>query len=185
MPTDAMRSALIDRARDLYAEGMTMAGIAELLGVGKSTLGYWKRFDRNRKRCWDEERKLVHSHSPERVLRALERRFAALVLDSEKAGDKKGQEDEAGNDQAAGDGKQKSEGETTQTAKGGKEFEARLLNMVRIITGYRKTASELTSQLRTMQELAQFCTENLSPEDLPPVRRALEQFVNHLREENR
>ena len=167
------RSLLIDRARDLYAYGMELSEIARVLGVGADTLSEWRMFDRDRGRCWDEEREQVHSHSPERVLRALERRFAALVLDHEKAGDTKETKE------------QEDEVRKHDSAKDDKEIEGRLLNMVRIITGYRKTAGELTGQMRTMQELAVFCTENLPPEDLPPVRRALEMFVNHLREENR
>ncbi len=159
MPRAIKRSLMIDRARELYAGGMGIPEIARLLEVSGHTLRDWRRYDRGRGRSWEEELGLAHALHPERVLRALERRFGRMVMEAGLEGPEDPEER--------------------------KEYERRLLNMTKIINAYRRNAPELTLQLRTLEEFSLFCTENLTSADLAPVRRALEQFVNHLREENR
>jgi len=152
------RELLIDEARSLYAKGKDLDAIARSLDVSKHTLRNWKAYDRQRGRCWDEERKRPFARSPDSVLRALEQRFERMVLEEAP---RSGQEDREH-----------------------RQYEQRLLNMVRIITGYRKTARELTIELRALEQFAAFCAENLAPTEFAAVRRAIRQFIQRLKEQH-
>jgi len=147
-----------DRARELYARGLRIREVAEALGVPRCTVYRWKKSDGQRGLSWDNRREETTRLDPEQVLRDLERRFARLVI-QDAPSDKK---DTAEN----------------------RRYEQRLLTMIRVIMGYRKTARTPTSDLRVLEWFARFCAQNLAPEDLATVRRAVEMFVEHLRKEN-
>ncbi len=124
----------------------------------RCTVYRWKKSDGQRGLSWDNRREETTRLDPEQVLRDLERRFARLVI-QDAPSDKK---DTAEN----------------------RRYEQRLLTMIRVIMGYRKTARTPTSDLRVLEGFARFCAQNLAPEDLATVRRAVEMFVEHLRKEN-
>ncbi|MDP6439010.1 MAG: hypothetical protein QGH74_05195 [Candidatus Brocadiia bacterium] len=153
------RDKLIDRARRLYAGGMSKSAVARVLGVGTDTLRRWRRYDQERGMPWEGDRRQWRSVSHELVLRTLEERFGRAVLEAEMAG-------------AAGDEEAR------------QEVEGRLLKMLQILNGYRKSADDLTLQLRAMEEFAGFCVNHLSPADLAVVRRVVDRFLEHLRKEN-
>ena len=155
----AKRDQLIDRARRLYAGGMSRANVARAVGVRTDTLRKWSRYDEARGLAWERERRQWRSASPELVLRTLEERFGRAVLEAELAS-------------APGDEESK------------RDEEARLLKMLQILNGYRKSADEITLQLRAMEEFAGFCADSLSPAELDVVRRVVESFLEHLRKEN-
>jgi len=151
------RDRLIDRARRIYASGGNMSQISAILSVNRRTLLAWRNYDARRGISWDKERQEARDLSPERVLHILERSFARIVEEGPK--------------------------DDTDAAR--MVHERRLLGMIRVLTGYRKTAWTVAGELLALERFAEFCTQYLAPEDLTAARRAVELFIEHLRKENR
>jgi len=158
MGISAKRERLIGRARELYAKGMHFTEVAEALGVARDTVRKWHDYDLEHGLSWDDEREQEQSTRPERVLKLLERRFGNMVLEGEKDPD---------DADASGDA-----------------YEAKLLKMIQIINGYRKSADELTAQLLALEQFAVFCAETLPRRRLAVVRDAVAAFTQKLRKES-
>jgi hypothetical protein len=156
MGISGKRDRLICRARELYAKGMQFTEVAEALGVTGDTVRKWHGYDLERGLSWDKERE--QNTRPERVLKLLETRFGNMVLKGEKDPD---------DADASGDA-----------------YEAKLLKMIQIINGYRKSADELTAQLLALEQFAIFCAENLPRRRLAVVRDAVAAFTQKLRKES-
>ena len=152
------REQLIHRARELYAGGMNFRDVAEALGVYRDTVRRWYRYDLKRGVSWDRERQQEENTHPEHIMKLLERRFGRMVLAGEKAS-------EEGQDPAD-------------------DYEARLLKMIQIINGYRKSAEEITNLLLALEQFTIFCVEHLARQELAVVRNAVEQFTEKLEREN-
>ena len=158
MGVSAKRELLIHRARELYAKGMHCREVGEAIGVTRDTVRKWYSYDLKRGLSWENEREQEQNTRPERVMKLLERRFGNMVLEGEK-------------DPEDADGP-------------GDAYEAKLLKMIQIINGYRKSADELTEQLLALEQFAIFCAENLPRKELAVVRSAVEKFTDKLRKEN-
>lgn len=158
MGISGKRDRLISRARELYAKGMHFRAVAEALGVTGDTVRKWHGYDLERGLSWDKEREQEQSARPEQVLKLLERRFGKMVLEGEK--------------------------DPEDAAASGDAYEAKLLKMIQIINGYRKSADELTAQLLALEQFAIFCAENLPRRRLAVVRDAVAAFTEKLRKEN-
>ena len=158
MGISAKRDLLLERARRLYVQGTNLKEIAEFLGVSRDAVARWFRQDLARGLSWDVEREEEQKLRPARILKLLERRFGRMVLD----GDRREQEGAAVDD----------------------DYEGRLLKMLQIINGFRKSADELTLILRALDEFAEFCLENLTREELAVTRKAVERFGDQLRRQN-
>lgn len=152
------RDRLLPRARALYAQGMHFKDIGAALGVTKDTVRKWYDYDLKRGTSWDKEREQQENARPERIMELLERRFGRMVLAGEAA---------AEDPEALGD-----------------DYEARLLKMLQIRNGYRKSADKLTSILDAIEEFATFCAQNVSLDELAVVRSAVERFTDKLRKDN-
>jgi len=155
--TARKRDRLIERARRIYASGGSLSQISAILSVDHRTLLAWKKYDTRRGISWDKERLEARDLSPERVLHILERSFARMVVE---------------------------EGPKDNTDAAKVLYEQRLLGMIRVLTGYRKTAWTLAGELLALERFAEFCIHNIAPEDLTAVRRAVELFIEHLRKQN-
>jgi len=159
MPDTVRRPPQVrNRARELYARGLKIWQIADTLGVPRATVSVWKMSDGQHGLSWDKEREETSRLDPDQVLRDLEGRFARLVVE----------------------GAPSSKEDTAEQ----RRYEQRLLTMIRVIMGYRKTARTPISDLRVLEGFATFCADNLPPDDLAAARRALELFIEHLRKEN-
>jgi hypothetical protein len=156
MASASKRRRLIARARELYALGRTQQEVARLLQVNRRTIRDWKEFDARRGIDWDEESGLPGGHG--QMLRALRRRLACLVVQDGSA--------------------------DPEDPEAAQAHEKRILTMVKVISTYRKSATELSAQLQVMQEFAAFCAERLPERDLRAVREAVGEFIASLRKEN-
>ena len=152
------RDQLLGRARRLYVQGMNLKEIAEHLGVSRDAVARWFRQDLARGLSWDLEREEEQKLRPARILKLLERRFGRMVLEGER---------------------REQEGAPVDD-----DYESRLLKMLQIINGFCKSTDELTLILRALDEFAEFCSENLTREELDIARKAVEKFGDHLGRQN-
>ncbi len=155
----ATREDLIERARSLYARGLSKTEAGQVLGVTSRTVRRWQQEDLRRDVSWDKERELEHGHRPERVLKLLERRFSRMVLECEQG--------DAAESQSAGGG-----------------YESRLLKMLQIINAFRESAGDLTQLLRSLERFVDFCFLELPSAELKVVQMAVARFIEQLRREN-
>jgi transcriptional regulator with XRE-family HTH domain len=77
-----MREEKIYRARELYADGLSQAEVADVLGVATNTVQRWSAEDDV---DWGALRKERAGTRPHAVLRTLKRRFARLAVEAREA----------------------------------------------------------------------------------------------------
>jgi len=144
----------VERARQLYCLGKGRDEIARALKVSKGTVTHWRNEDEAaRKVTWDEERR--RTRRPENVLRLLEERLARMVIEDAPSG--------------------------PTDADAAKEYETRLLNMIKIIQGYRGTADDVSLCMHALEKFAEFCGAHIESTQLAAVRAAVELFTDYLR----
>ncbi len=154
------RDEMIDQARLLYARGMNLKEVSEVLGLFKDTVRKWRKQDEASGISWDKERELQHKLRPDHIMKLLQRRFAMLVLEGEGA---------------PGD----------ESDKDKQDCEGRLLKILKVISGLRKTADDITHILMAMEEFEDYCVGHLTRDKIKPVRKAVTGFINKIRSENR
>ena len=176
----------VRKARRLYVQGMDRDAIARTLGVSKGAVSLWQNRDQKAGVSWDEQRECAHAHKPEAILGLLEGRLADLVIEgppkppSRPAGGAKDKASESETSASAAT-QNASDNKDCKAYKECKEYEARLLNMIKVIQGYRDTAGEPALQMRALERFAEFCASELTPEQVAAVREAVERFIEHLR----
>jgi len=81
------RAQLIRQARDLYAEGRSLAEIARLLDLSRNTLGTWRRRDAEAGLDWGRLRAERARTSPYARIAALQERLERLIREATTSDD--------------------------------------------------------------------------------------------------
>ena len=143
----------LKRARELYCLGKGRDEIARSLKVSKGTVNRWCNDAERAGASWDKARRRMRR--PENVLRVLEERLARMVIEDAPS--------------------------DPTDAEEAKAYETRLLNMIKIIQGYRATADDASLYLRALERFAEFCGAHVESAQLDAVRAAVELFTDYLR----
>jgi len=148
---------MLHRARRLYARGLSMREVAAALGVGLGTVQRWSRHDAEEGRDWKEARRERDDRRPGLVIERLENAFAQLLRHRNR------QED---------------------AGKGKKRLEDRLLKLLRVIELYRKTRDDTDERMTALEGFVAYCVEHVAPEEMKPIRGAVNRYIEHLKREN-
>ena len=148
---------MLHRARRLYARGLSLREVAAALGVAHATVHRWAEDEAEKGRDWQQARRDREHRRPDLVIERLENAFAQLLrYRNEK--------------QKAGEGK--------------KRLEDRLLKLLRVIELYKKTRNNTDARMTALEDFVAYCVENVPPEQMKPIRGAVNRYIEHLKREN-
>ncbi len=148
---------MLHRARRLYARGLSMREVAAALGVSVGTVHRWSRSDAEQGRDWKQARRERDERRPGLVIERLENAFAQLLRH-------RNQQEAAG--------------------KGEKRLEDRLLKLLRVIELYRETRDDTDARMTALEDFVAYCVEHVPPEEMQPIRGAVNRYIEHLKREN-
>ena len=153
----AKRRKLIHRARRLYARGLSRREVGAALGVNRTTVQDWARYDAERGRDWQDARRRREQRRPGLIIDRLEDCFARLLSHKE---------------------------EQENAGKGKKKLEDRLLKLLRVIELYKKTREDGEMQLAALEDFVAFCVRQVPADDMEVIRGAVNSYIEHLKREN-
>jgi len=149
-----------DQARALRRQGSSMAVIGEALGVTDRTVRRWAKDDADAGRPWRWGKGVDFIPTPEhftdRMCSQLMERLARLI--------------EAGDD--------------PEHAEDAARLEDRMLKVCRVLEHLKSDHIDLEQQLVGLKRFAAFCMRNMTEQEMEPVRRAIRQFLDEMREEH-
>ena len=167
MAVENRKKMHLAEARALYAEGLSFAATAEALALPVGTVRRWASEERRAGRPWvragEEAPPAGAGPKPgPRRRRGVERSVLCRRLEQRLALLIERAEDDL--DDA--------------------KVEERFLKLCRVLESLRGDAADLDAQLEAMGRFADFCMQNLTEEEMAPVRGPIRQFVDSLKEEH-
>jgi transposase len=152
---NSSKEDLLPQARALYSAGADKDVIAEAIGVSRRTVRRWAKQDADEGRPWRRgQAPLQEGPAPGRRARLRGRLEARLERLIE-------------------------EGEIDPD---GTRLEDRMLKICRVLD-HLQEEDDLSAWLRAMERFAAFCTRTRSEAELEPIRRAVSEWMSHLKEE--
>ena len=147
----------LPEARALYAEGLSFVAIGKSLDVPAGTVRRWALEERRAGHVWvrDGEPAPAPEGNADRA-EVLRRLERRLALLVEQA-----------------------ENDLSDA-----KVEERFLKLCRVIESLRGDAAELDAQMEAMKRFADFCVQNLTEDEMAPVRGPIRQFMDYLKEEH-
>jgi len=160
---ESQKEMLLPRARALYAEGSTYDVIAESLGVSARTVRRWAAQDRAAGRPWRRDAERASSTSRPSLPRG-EGSAEALRARLRERLDYLVAQSELNPDDA--------------------KLDDRMLKLCRVLEHLHKEAADVDAQLEALERFTRFCLQNLSEDEMDPVRKAVRLFLDNLKEEH-
>jgi len=158
----------LPEARALYAEGLRYVEIARSLDLPPGTVRRWSTEERKAGRPWLRAGESAPSSSgpePKRSRkgpRSVDRAALCRRLEARLARLIERAEDDL------------------EDAK----VEERFLKLCRVLDSLRGDAADLDAQMEAMKRFADFCMQNLTEDEMAPVRGPIRQFIDYLKEEH-
>ena len=160
---DSKKEKHLPAARALYAEGLDYVEVAEALKMSVGTVRSWATQDRKAGDPWRRDNEPeVPAKPPAGATGRVSRE--ALFGRLEERLQRLIERSEEDLDDA--------------------KIEDRMLKVCRVLESLRGDAADLDAQLEAMKRFADFCLQNLTEDEMSPVRTAIRQFVDYLKEEH-